>query len=232
MDVVEGKLNETLNKTRVDGEFLNPILRLGKKENNFYKLTTNTAASNLQNNVRVRTKQDSAIKKEDKEITNNLTSSINGFVERTKNIEMEKVKTFFEFRESINPDVLNQIEQNRDLLDNNIGYLNEIKTLFSKNDNELNSIYKLLDRDLKSITTTIKIYKLNNYDTDFLEFLTKLPKLTLENIESLDDAIERLKVASNSLFGFSFKKKLFDSIKEDFKNTYGDTPQLVKIRVV
>jgi superfamily I DNA and/or RNA helicase/very-short-patch-repair endonuclease len=229
LDVVEGKLNETLNKTRVDGEFPNPILRLGKKENNFYKLTTNTAASNLQNNVRVRTTQDSVIKKEDKEITNNLTSSINGFVERTKNIEMEKVKTFFEFRESINPDVLNQIEQNRDLLDNNIGYLNEIKTLFSENHDELNSIYKLLEKDLKSIKTTMKIYKeLNTYDNDFLEFLTKLPKLTLKNIESLDDAIERLKVASNSLFGFSFKKKLFDFIKEDFKNTYGDTPQLVK----
>jgi len=229
LDVVENKLNETLNKTRVEGEFPNPILRLGKKENNFYKLTTNTAASNLQNNVRVRTKQDSTIKKEFKEITNNLTSSINGFVETTKNIEMEKVKAFFEFRESINRDVLNQIENNRDLLESNIDYLNEIKTLFSENHDELDSIYKLLDKNLKSITTTMKFYKeLNNYSIDFLELLTKFPKLTINNTGSLDDSIEKLKVVSKGLFGFSFKKKLFDSINEDFKNIYGDTPQLAK----
>ena len=229
LDVVENKLNETLNKTRVEGEFPNPILRLGKKENNFYKLTTNTAASNLQNNVRVRTKQDSTINKEFKEITNNLTSSINEFVETTTNIEMEKVKAFFEFRESINRDVLNQIENNRDLLESNIDYLNEIKTLFNENHDELNSIYKLLDKNLKSITTTMKFYKeLNNYSIDFLELLTKFPKLTINNTGSLDDSIEKLKIASKGVFGFSFKKKLFDSIKEDFKNIYGDTPQLAK----
>ena len=229
LDVVENKLNETLNKTRVEGEFPNPILRLGKKENNFYKLTTNTAASNLQNNVRVRTKQDSTINKEFKEITNNLTSSINEFVETTTNIEMEKVKAFFEFRESINRDVLNQIENNRDLLESNIDYLSEIKTLFNENHDELNSIYKLLDKNLKSITTTMKFYKeLNNYSIDFLELLTKFPKLTINNTGSLDDSIEKLKIASKGVFGFSFKKKLFDSIKEDFKNIYGDTPQLAK----
>ena len=58
---------------------------------------------------------------------------------------MEKVKAFFEFRENINQDVLNQIENNRNLLDSNIDNLDEIKILFSENHDELNSIFKLLE---------------------------------------------------------------------------------------
>lgn len=229
LDVVEKKLNDTLNKTRVDGDFPNPILRLGKKENNFYKLTTNTSAETLQNNVRVRTKQDPEITKEFEDITRNLKGSINGFIDRTKNIDMEKVKTFFEFTKSISPEVLNQIETNRDILESKIETLNDIKTFFTKNHHELNKIYNLLDKDMKSVTTTMRFYKeINNYNTDFLAILAKLPKLTLNNMEPFDEAVKKLKTASNSLFGLSFKKKLFKSIEENFRNIYGDTPQLPK----
>ncbi len=229
LDVVENKLNETLNKTRVDGDFPNPILRLGKKENNFYKLTTNTAASNLQNNVRVRTKQDRSINKEYKDTTQSLSDSITGFIDRTKNIDMEKVKTFFEIRDNIDTDVLDQIEKHRDLLDDNIAYLGEIRQLFQEEQKELEQIYKLLKKDVKSISLTMNFFKeLDKYDEEFIETLIKLPKLTLDNIETLDDSIASLTNASKGLFGFSFKKKLFDSISEDFKKTYGDTPYLVK----
>lgn len=229
LDVVENKLNNTLNKTRVDENFPNPILRLGKKENNFHKLTTATSTQNLQNNVRVRIKQDSEIIKEFEEITRNLKGSINKFIDRTKNIDMEKVKAFFEFTKSINPDVLNQIDKNGDILESNIEILDVIKTFFSKNHDEVNTIYNLLDKDIKSIKTTMRFYKeINNYDTDFLEILAKLPKLTLNNMESFDEAIKKLKGASNSLFGLTFKKKLINSIEENFRNIYGDTPQLPK----
>ena len=112
------------------------------------------------------------------------------------------------------------------MLDDNIAYLGEIRQLFQEKQKELEQIYKLLKKDVKSISLTMNFFKeLDKYDEEFIETLIKLPKLTLDNIETLDDSIASLTNASKGLFGFSFKKKLFDSISEDFKK-HMETPPI------
>ena len=231
LDVVEGKLNDTLNKTRVDGEFPNPILRLGKKENNFYKLTTNTAATNLQNNVRVRTKQDSSINKEFKDITDNLKNSISSFIKKTSDIDMEKVKDFFELRQNIEPEVLEQIENQKEILEENIVYLDEIRGLLKQKENELQKIYQYLKKDLASVNLAMAFFKeVDEYDEEFVNDLIKFPNITLKNLELLDESILKLKSASKGFFGLSFKKKLFEEVEQEFIKLYGDSPKLFKTK--
>lgn len=52
LDVVHYKINKTMDKVRHEEKFLNPILRLGDKQNNFGSITSASAKSKIENSVK------------------------------------------------------------------------------------------------------------------------------------------------------------------------------------
>ena len=83
LDVVENKIVETLNKVRINTEFQNPILRLGKAGNTYNKILTNTSIDRIKQHF-LATKSDKnrfneELTKLDTKIRQNIASTVESY---------------------------------------------------------------------------------------------------------------------------------------------------------
>jgi very-short-patch-repair endonuclease len=96
LDVVEDKISETLNKIRREDDFQNPILRLGKSGNKFYKIVSGQTVSKIREHYRAyKHKKESFVNlKQNKleEVKANLEENIAFF----EDIKMKDIAFYFE----------------------------------------------------------------------------------------------------------------------------------------
>ncbi|WP_341790419.1 AAA domain-containing protein [Rickettsia endosymbiont of Polydrusus tereticollis] len=69
LDVVEDKITETMNKVRLDSEFQNPILRLGRGSNTYSKILSTTSMERIKEHYK-------AVKNEYKKLETNIEQSV------------------------------------------------------------------------------------------------------------------------------------------------------------
>ena len=77
LDVVEDKITQTLNKVRLDKEFQNPILRLGKAGNTYTKILSTTSMDRIKDHYR-------AVRSDYKKLEEDINKSVEA---AKKNIE-------------------------------------------------------------------------------------------------------------------------------------------------
>ncbi len=118
LDVVEDKISSTLNKVRQDESFQNPILRLGKTGNKFYKIVQSQSLEKIKEHFLSYKKLKETLDVNRAEKIEYLKNQIDENIEYYKNINIEEVKSYFE-----NEKKFNNIEW-IDSLDN-LEYLNE-----------------------------------------------------------------------------------------------------------
>jgi len=95
LDVVEDKINQTLENVRNDKDFQNPILRLGKSGNKFNKIVQGQTIEKIKEHYNAyRYKKDEYEKRKD-EILKILKDNIKGNIEYFKNISLEDVENYF-----------------------------------------------------------------------------------------------------------------------------------------
>ncbi|MBT4849866.1 hypothetical protein HON36_03370 [Candidatus Parcubacteria bacterium] len=95
LDVVESKISETLNKIRHEDDFQNPILRLGKTGNKFYKIVQGQTINKIKEHY-------NAYKFKKEEYDNNrdvvlkkLEKNINENINYFKDINIDDIKFYF-----------------------------------------------------------------------------------------------------------------------------------------
>ncbi|MDA7595071.1 AAA domain-containing protein, partial [Acidimicrobiia bacterium] len=226
LDVVENKLNEALNKARDGEEYPNPLLRLGKKENNFNKLMTGANQQKINNYIRIRKKNSSKINKEEKEIYTHLTDDISGYIKKTKTIDMNELKTFLEMEDQIEDSLLDKIEEKPSVYLESFSRLDSHITELRSNELFLKKIAENIEINFENISNFNKILKKIKSDNLQLDLVDSLPKVNINKLKVLDETINSMELMSRSLMGFAFKKNLLENLENKLNNTYSGSISL------
>ena len=117
LDVVENKIDQTLDKVRGEINIQNPILRLGKMGNTYSKILSRSSMENIRDFHRSQKNDIESVKKEINELTNYIDDKIKIETDHYKYIDKEKFEEFSEVQKLINPsDLVIKLESLTDSL--------------------------------------------------------------------------------------------------------------------
>lgn len=95
LDVVEGKINDVITKVRGNGtEFVNPILRLGKTDSNFSKITKKASIDKLKTSVQTFNENEYNFTQEFEKLEAGLKSCVKSTISSATNITFEEINNF------------------------------------------------------------------------------------------------------------------------------------------
>lgn len=133
LDVVEDKLSEVLNKTRIGDNFQNPILRLGREGNTYTKILAGQNIGSIRTHLRA---SEQTLKENNPaKVKEELTTKTRDYIKKYSKIDIEKIKNYLEYK------ILNNIsDDDEEVFITYMGNLNRykacIKTLISLKINE------------------------------------------------------------------------------------------------
>lgn len=181
LDVVEDKLAEVLNKSRIGDSFQNPILRLGRGGNTYTKILNTQNIENIRTHLRASKEELDEIKPES--IEKALKSKVSKYVNKYTEIQIDEIKEYLDLKLSLN--ISDDFEF-------------ELTTLSSKIDGLVKSIETIKDLQknevLKSITQFNSYIKLD----DVVELL---------NVIKVTQNLKEKHTIVNSLHRVEFDKK-------------------------
>jgi hypothetical protein len=121
LDVVEDKLSEVLDKTRMGEGFQNPILRLGREGNTYNKILANQNVENIRTHLRA---SEEALKVNNpKQAKDELASKTKDYINKYSEIDITSIRDYLEQKE------LNSIsDDNENLLIEHLDKLKKYKT--------------------------------------------------------------------------------------------------------
>jgi len=97
LDVVEDKLTEVLDKTRMGDDFQNPILRLGREGNTYTKILANQNVENIRTHVRA---SEEALRANNPEhVQKELTAKTREYIDKYSLIDIKNIREYLKFIE-------------------------------------------------------------------------------------------------------------------------------------
>lgn len=234
LDVVEDKLNSTLNKARrVDNEFRNPILRLGKKQNTFSKILETTSISKLIVFHKASNDDMPAMSRRYQELLRISEDEIRSEKENYSKIEIDQVvqlqlleetvkEFFFDINSFENKVALKQL----DLMEIIANEFPNLKQIIEFSSSEVNyyEIVSLLSKELVSLDNSGELKDiaklLNNLKLEVLENLTNptmfndFIDIELVDIDELEKSYLEYIDQSNSFLGFVGKRHREEGLKQ------------------
>ncbi|MBU0579022.1 hypothetical protein KKE34_04540 [Patescibacteria group bacterium] len=183
LDVVEEKISETLNKIRHEDDFQNPILRLGRSGNKFYKIVQGQIIAKIKAHYRTYKNKKDDYDSARKEIAENLKTSIQDNIHYFENISIEDIDYYFSKTDKykdfvwISDENLSELEPALLKLIATLGNIGKFKNLLIKHEWLENDNLKSI-QDLREILTNIKSIKLltNKYSKKYFEEIERLSK--------------------------------------------------------
>ncbi len=164
LDVVENKINTTLNQVRGKHNIQNPILRLGKMGNTYNKILAKSSVDNLRTFHRAQKTHRKDVEKEITEISGVVNDRLKILSDHYKNIDNSKFEEFAEVskqcsKEDLVVDVknFNLFLQKNSLTSDNLSLDNFIDNLNQISD------YEFVVDQFKEIYKSKKLSDFNNY---------------------------------------------------------------------
>lgn len=243
LDVVEDKITQTLNKARLDKNFQNPLLRLGKTGSTYNQILATSAVENIKTNYRAVRKNHDSLESEIEKRLNSLNEDIQAEIVSYDDINIEEIYEYFNLESNFEKD---EIVKNLDeLLNDEDGVisLEEVRNLAlklkeyisnqkeNKDTQELRSLINFSFEGLQSkedirkqYTFLTSINKIKNklkeiYGSD-IERIKEIGTIHDEDIKVLADFIEDYQKEKNWLLGFAFKKDAIRKIDTRFKTSF------------
>jgi hypothetical protein len=226
LDVVEDKINSTLNKARHSEDFQNPILRLGKMGNTYSKILSNQSISQIRDFHRSsKTHHDNLVSHIDN-INTTIKENLINESGRLEKLDNEKIQNYLKLHLKFTSEksILNLDEIDNNAKESAIDILDFITLVQSEKNNELFKIY---------LNSYEKI-NLNSYE-EFLELVNFIGTLDKEN--SFDkksisifklikkgypalmiEYINQFKRMKGAIFGYAFKGYELSDLNEKLKN--------------
>lgn len=250
LDVVEDKITETMNKVRLDKNFQNPILRLGKTGSTCSQILATTAVENIKTHYRAVKKDYGTLESNIEKSGNTLKEDLQAEILAYEEIDLKEVHELFDLESYyVNKgfpveidEVLNQAESAIEL--------EEFKKIFLSLKDKL-----IVDRDEKE--KEAKLFELLNFSIDdfkdisnfqkylwLLNFLSssvaKIKEVYANNLallstfdnfnepllEKLSDFISNYERERNWFFGYAFKKEKIETLDKEFKKSFSLTSQI------
>lgn len=240
LDVVEDKITSTLNEVRIDSDFQNPVLRLGKSGGTYSKILSKTSIENIKASYKAtKNKKDEISEKINKIIYTikddiKLEEEYYDKIKLKSILEVEYLDNILNSSKYIDLDELNSSKT----IEDDMHSINKIIDVFTseENNNEYfstlslyNINYKdnnLLTKNLTYILSEINKYdKYINYIKDNYQngtaILLEFSGIEASSIKYLKNAINNFK-KTNTIFNKIFnKEKIYTAIRE-VKKYYSD----------
>ena len=241
LDVVENKIDQTLDKVRGEINIQNPILRLGKMGNTYSKILSRSSMENIRDFHRSQKNDIESVKKEIDELTNYIDDKIKIETDHYKYIDKEKFEEFSEVQKLINPsDLVIKLESLTDsiskaniILEKDEKFINTIidrlhdiedaeelidffKNVWTKDLGKKNLSNFIIFLDHLSIIDKYALQ--NNSNLKSLKFFTKVSKQRLANARSL---INEYKEMSSGFLGTMFKGDRISHLSDKIASVVG-----------
>jgi len=237
LDVVENKINDTLNKVRGKNPLQNPILRLGKMGNTYNKILAKSSIDNIRTFHRAQKNHIGEIEKDIKEISDVINDRVQLETDHYQYIDKEKFEEFFDVQKIVKPSDL-LIDQ--DSLKQSIESLGKIfEEDFTLNDfiDELSKIEEaeeLLEsfkdswkgeKNIENFNQYLKyLFIINNYlkqSNNYTKFLYDFKKPSEKNLKKLKSATDEYNDMTKRFLGTLFQKDKIKNLTEDAKQSVG-----------
>ncbi len=226
LDVVEDKINDTLNKARHTHDFQNPILRLGKKGNTYSKILSNQSIGQIRDFHRSSKTHQAKLQNHIESIEKTIDENITNEGGRFEKINDEKIKKYLNLHLKFTSDksILNLDEIDNNSNDASLDILEFISLIQSEKENKLFSLYLKINKksNLKSFEEFLK----------FIDFIGHLDESNTFNSKPLS-IFKTIKKSGNHLimqdcinefqqmkgiFGYAFKGGELVDLNNKIKN--------------
>jgi len=236
LDVVENKINTTLNKVRGKNPLQNPILRLGKMGNTYNKILAKQSIDNIRTFHRAQRNGINEINKDIKDISDVINDRVKIETDHYKYIDKDKFEEFFEIQKLVSPDDLfidpKSLKEsiNKLNLDENNNNLN--LNIFIDKLHNIEEIEDLIEnfkdnwggsKDIKNFINyldhldVINIY-IKQAQTNFRSLLF-FKKPSLKNINKLKSIMDKYNEISSGFLGTMFKGDKIEYLSEKAKSS-------------
>ena len=238
LDVVENKINETLDKVRGKNPLQNPILRLGKMGNTYNKILAKSSIDNIRTFHRAQKNRISEVDKDIKDISDVINDRVKIETDHYQHIDKNKFDEFFEIQKLVGPDDLfidpislkesiNKIDldESDNVLDLNIFIdklhgIEEIEELIENFKDNWSGLKDLKNfNDYLDHLNVVNTY-INQTNTNFksLHFFKKPSLKSLAKIKSIIDEYSEM---NSGFLGTMFKGDRIEHLSEQAKSVAG-----------
>jgi len=226
LDVVEDKLNDTLNKARHSEDFQNPILRLGKMGNTYSKILSTQSISQIRDFYRSSKTHSQNLSFHIENITKTIGDSLINESGKFEKLDNDKIQTYLKLHLSFTSEKsildLNEIDNNTK--DSKIDILDFITFIQSEKDNELFKLFlsttpkvnlKLYEDFLQLSQFAGTLDKDNNLNSEIIG-LFKIIKKGYPDL--MTEYFSQFKKLKGAFFGYTFKGAAVSDLISLIKN--------------
>jgi len=254
LDVVEDKITETMNKVRLDKNFQNPILRLGKTGSTYSQILATTAVENIKTHYRAVKKDYGTLESNIEKSGNTLKEDLQAEILAYEEIDLKEVHELFDLESYyVNKgfpvdidEVLNQTESAIELEEFKKIFLSLKDKLIIDQDIDQNEkekeakLFELLNfsiNDFSDISNFQKylwllnflsssVAKIKEVYANNLALLSTFDNFDELSLEKLSDFITNYEKERNWIFGYVFKKEKIENLDKEFKKSFSLTAQI------
>ncbi len=241
LDVVEDKIIETMNKVRLDKNFQNPILRLGKTGSTYSQILATTAVENIKTHYRAVKKDYGELESNIEKLGNTLKEDLEAEILAYEEIDLKEVHELFDIESYYSnkgfpvdiDEILDQAESAIELEEFRKIFLSLRDKLIINQDEKETQLFELLNfsiDEFKDIANFQKYLWLLNFLTSSVAkikevYANEIPLLTIferfdeKSLEKLEQFITAYENEKNWLFGYLFKKEKIENLDKEFKKS-------------
>lgn len=233
LDVVEEKINDVLDKMKLEDFIQNPIIRLGKKENTFAGIFKQINYDKIKSRFNTYKRHKEQIEKEIDNILANIKSDIKNEVEVSSTLNTIAINHLLVYEDTFNAlwkdlvdlDELENVENSPELLSKlwtavsqfykdyacffqnyRIDFLASVSTLSG-----FRTIIISLNKDIKALHKKI----IDQYPSLYLS-----KEMSKDNLLFLEDCLQRLEELKKPIIGYLFCGKQLEILENQFKEKF------------
>ena len=234
LDVVEGKINDVITKVRgSEAEFVNPILRLGKTDSNFSKITTKASIDKLKTSARTFKANEVNFKKQFDHLEMGLKSRVKETINSAAKITFEEINDFH--------------DAERELLDN----FEEFQNIEESDDEQVLTIaaahrlfianrtkYSMIGKDVSSVSEYLRLLPvLRELPNSLFKLASAYPDLNLDSSHIIKKYVSSVIAVRKPIIGYLFSARVLTELShriEKITGIFDPKPQknLVELRAL
>ena len=240
LDVVENKINSTLNQVRGKHNIQNPILRLGKMGNTYNKILAKTSVDNLRTFHRAQKTHRKDVEKEISEISGVVNDRLKILSDHYQGIDKEKFQEFADISKQCSKDdlVINVKDLNIYLQKNSLTSDDLPLDTFIDNLNQISEYEFVIDK-FKEIYKSKKLSDFKNYQDNLnaihnfvgenvkaTKIFYLVDKISEKSMQYLESKISEYRKLTSGLLGGFLKSGKIQKIEEDIVKNIGYTDSI------
>lgn len=238
LDVVEDKITEAMNKMRIDKNFQNPILRLGKTGSTYSQILSNAAMNNIKLHHRAVKKEYEELESNIEKLSNTLIDELEDEIARCGDIDLREVYEMIALEREYEgqdqtidlAEVLNSPASDQDLVKFRNIFCNLQEILNIAGTRELLKLLRLDSSKLRDMNGLLQTSELAKEISDIIKFIrerygsridivTKFESFSDADLKPLSSYISEYEKVSG-LFASLFKREKIQHLNNNFKRVF------------